>query len=225
MKLVATGMHRMNLSYFQMRAAAQFARRAGEIEQRHTGDEWGPSYDEITLHVLSSITMAASSLEAFINETFLNANTYFPKHEKALKAKWPKYEQKKVLDKFQLAMRLRTKQRMDSGVTVYQNTETLLLMRNAVVHFKPEWSHEKKIQKKIEKRIHRKFSLSLFAHGDSVFPDQCMSYGCARWSVETALAFADAFCTQSGIENRYRLFSKYLDVSIPSESKLGRNLD
>lgn len=214
MKIVATGRHRMNLSYFQMRAASQFARKAGEIERRHTGDEWGSSYDEITLHVLSAFVMAASSLEAFINETFLNANTYFPKHEKALKAKWPKYEQKKVLDKFQLAMRLRAGQRMNSGTAVYQNADTLISMRNAVVHFKPEWSHEKRIQKKIEQRIHKKFPLSSFAQGDSVFPDQCMSYGCARWCVETALAFVDAFCTQSGIENRYLQFSKYLDVTV-----------
>jgi hypothetical protein len=158
--------------------------------------------------------MAASSLEAFINEAFLNAKTYFPNHEKALKAKWPKYEQKKVLDKFQLAMRLRTKKRIDSGDTIYKNAETLILMRNAVVHFKPEWSHEKKIQKKIEQRIPKKLPLSPFAHGDSVFPDQCMSYGCARWCVETALAFVDAFCTQSGIENRYLQFSKYLKTKI-----------
>ena len=128
MKVVATGMHRMNLSYFQMRAAAQFARKAGEIEQRHTGDEWGPSYDEITLHVISAIVMAASSLEAFINEVFLNANIYLPSHEKAVKARWPKYEQKKVLEKFQLAMRLRAKKRLDTGVTIYQNADTLILM-------------------------------------------------------------------------------------------------
>jgi hypothetical protein len=214
MKVVATGMHRMNLSYFQMRAAAQFARKAGEVEQRHTGDDWGPSYDEITLHVISAIVMAASSLEAFINEVFLNPDMHLPQHQKALKTRWPKYEQKKVLDKFQLAMRLRTKKRMDSGVPIYQNADTLILMRNAVVHFKPEWSHEKKIQKKIEQRIHKKFSLSPFAHGDSVFPDQCMSYGCARWCVETALAFVEAFCTQSGIENRFLQFAKYLDVSL-----------
>src|SRR5262249_26338419 len=150
--------------------------------------------------------------EAFINEVFLNANIYLPSHEKAVKARWPKYEQKKVLEKFQLAMRLRARTRMDSGATTYQNTDTLILMRNAVVHFKPEWSHKKKIQKKIEQRIRKKFPLSPFAHGDSVFPDQCMCYGCARWCVETALAFVDAFCTQSGIENRYIQFYKYLDL-------------
>jgi hypothetical protein len=55
MKVLATGKHRMNLSGIQMMAAAQFARKAGEIEQRHTGDEWGPSYDEITMYLISAI--------------------------------------------------------------------------------------------------------------------------------------------------------------------------
>ena len=206
----------------QMRAAAQFARQAGEIEQQHTGDVGDP-LDEITLHVISAIVMAASSLEAFINEVFLNANIYLPQYDKVLKARWPKYEQKKVLDKFQLAMRLRTKKRMDSGVSIYQNADTLILMRNAVVHFKPEWSHEKRIQKRIEQCIQKKFALSPFAHGDSVFPDQCMSYGCARWCVETALAFVDAFCTQSGIENRYLIFSKYLRCFNSSYSRPYQN--
>jgi hypothetical protein len=138
MTVKATGVHRMNLACFEMRAAAQFARASGEIEQRHAGDDWGPSYDDITLHVISTIVMAASSLEAFINETFLNATTYFPNHQKALKARWPKYERRTVLDKFQLAMLLRTKKRMDSGSIIYQNADTLMLMRNAIVHFKPE---------------------------------------------------------------------------------------
>jgi len=215
MKVVATGMHRMNLSYFQMRAAAQFAQKAGEIEQGHTGDNWGPSYDEITVHVISSIVMAVSSLEAFINEVFLNANIYLPSHQKAIKKRWTRWEQKKVLEKFQLAMRLQAKARMDSGLAIYQNVDTLILMRNAVVHFKPEWSYEKKIQKKVEQRIDKKFPLCPFAHGDSIFPDRCMSYGCARWCVKTALDFVGEFCIQSGIENRYLQFSKLLDTSIP----------
>jgi hypothetical protein len=212
MKVKATGKCRMNMSCFQIRAATQFARKAGEIEQRHTGDEWGPSYDEITVHVVSAIIMAASSLEAFINEVFLDANIYLPSHEKAIKARWPRYEQKGVLEKFQLATRFRVKTKMDPGSQSFHHVSTLVMMRNALVHFKPEWSDEKRIQKKIEKRIHKQFPLSPFIQGDSVFPDKCMSYGCAKWCVDSALAFVHAFRAKSGIDKSYLIEPRYSNI-------------
>ena len=202
--------HRKNISYFEMRAAAQFARKAGEI-----GPESGPSYDDITVQFVSAIVMAASSLEAFINDVFLYVHMSILLQDAVIKALWPLIEKEGILEKYLLAVKLSEQQALGKGTAGYQNADTLIAMRNALVHFKPEWDDEKNIHKKIELRINRKFPLSRIAHGDCVFPDQCMSYGCARWCVASALTSVDAFCTRTGIENRYLIGGAHLDVSVP----------
>jgi hypothetical protein len=79
----------MNFSLFHMMAAAKFARESGRIEKAHEGQALGPFYDEITLHVASTIIMAASSLDSFINEVFLNADLYLKSAELEIKNNWP----------------------------------------------------------------------------------------------------------------------------------------
>ena len=89
--------------------------------------------------------------------------------------------------------------------------ETLL------VHFKPEWSEKKDVQKIIENRIRSKFPRSPFMQGDSDFPEKCICYGCAKWCVESTLTFAKFFCTESGIENKFLKHLNRFDVAIPSK--------
>jgi demethoxyubiquinone hydroxylase (CLK1/Coq7/Cat5 family) len=121
---------------------------------------------------------------------------------------WELIDERPILEKFQLATVLKKKPRMNKGTPIYQNAVTLIHMRNALIHFKPEWPEEKDVHKKIERQIESKFPLSPFFQGNSIFPEKCMSHGCAEWSVQVALAFVEAFTTETGIENRYR---KHLD--------------
>src|SRR4051794_19649554 len=60
-------------------------------------------------------------------------------------------------------------------------------IRNAVVHFKPEWSHEIDKHGDITAAIvSRDLPLSPFAcDRKSAFPRGCMSAGCADWAVST----------------------------------------
>jgi hypothetical protein len=203
------GKVRMNFSLHHMMAASRFAAKAGEIEDQHRGKPYGPFFDEIVVHVSSTIIMAAASLECFINEVFLMPDIYFSELDKGFREEmWELIEARRPLEKFQLATVLKKKPRMDKGGAVYQNADTLIRMRNALLHFKPEWSDEKDVHKTIEQRIRSKFPLSPFYQGDNTFPEKCMSYGCAEWSVKVALAFVEAFSTETGIENRYL---KHLD--------------
>jgi nucleoside diphosphate kinase len=68
---------RMNFSLYHMMAADRFAAKAGEIERQYQGQPYGPFFDEIVVHVSSSIIMAVASLESFINAVFLMAEIYF----------------------------------------------------------------------------------------------------------------------------------------------------
>jgi hypothetical protein len=218
MAFKGTARSRMNFSLFHMMAAARFARQSGEIEIQHQGEPLGPFYDDISVLVASTIIMASTSLEAFINEVFLNADMYLPSSEAEIKANWPAIEKTEALEKFRTAMEMAGADKMKKGTRVYQNVSALIAMRNALVHFKPEWNDENKGHRKIAKQIYNKFPLSPFWQGDKTFPEKCMSYGCAKWCVESALKFVELFCSETSIENRYLNFMDRLNVSLPTEN-------
>ena len=153
--------------------------------------------------------MAALSIEAFINEVFLMADLYFSEPDK-VRALWVDLEREPTLEKFQVALGLKDKERMDKGAAIYQNADTLIKLRDALTHFKPEWSDEKIVHKQIEARIKSKFPLSPFFLSDSIFPEKCMTYGCAEWCISAAFEFVNSFCEKSSIENRYLRHTHHL---------------
>jgi hypothetical protein len=203
---------RMNLSAHHMMAAAQFARESGKIEKEHEGQPLGQFYEDITIRVVSTIIMSACSLEAFINEIFLDANIHLVSAVAEIENNWPTIEKTEILEKFRTAMEMAGTKKMNKGIPVYQNAHLLIDMRNALVHFKPEWSHEKKGHFRIENKIHNQFPLSPFWQGVKAFPEKCMSYGCAKWCVGSAMEFAETFCQETGIVNKYLHFKNRIIV-------------
>jgi len=145
------------------------------------------------------------ALEADVNEIFIDANINLGEHDKELMDEiWNLIEPKAILDKYEMALFLKKKERFDKGDSIYQDTATLIKLRNALVHFKPEWSDEKKEHKKIEDRLRGKFPLSPFLPAEAeFFPKKCMSHGCAQWSVQTALTFRSYFSLKAGLTDRF----------------------
>ena len=45
-------------------------------------------------------------------------------------------------DKYRLALVIRANKRLDRGATPARNADALIKLRNAVVHFRPEWFEE-----------------------------------------------------------------------------------
>ena len=69
---------------------------------------------------------------------------------------------------------LRTNHGLNKGEAAFDNVAALIKLRNALVHFKPEWSDEKREHLKIEKRLKGKFQLSPFlSPNDEFFPKRC----------------------------------------------------
>ncbi len=204
----ATGRTRMNLAVHHMMGAALFAKHAGEIEANHRGEQLGEFFSEITWNVSATIFLSVAAIEGHINEIFLEANVYFSEHDDQEIAKlWERIERYEILYKYQEALQLNNKAKMPKSDTIYQNMDSLIKARNALVHFQPQWHDEEKSHRKIQERLKGKFEPSPFMDsGASFFPNKCMSHSFASWAVHTAMKFADEFSEKSGIMNKFIKF-------------------
>ena len=186
-------------------AAAYFSRKSKELEAVNAGNPLGDFYEEIIWNVSSAILFSVTALEADANEIFIDGHINLKEYDKALLREiWNLIERKAILDKYEMALFLKKKERFDKCNSVYRDAANLIKLRNALVHFKPEWSDEKEEHKKIENRLRGKFQLSPFLPAEAeFFPKKCMSHGCAEWSVKTALAFRTFFSRQAGLSDRF----------------------
>ena len=196
---------RTNLAVQHIFAAANFARNAGELEAANAGQSFSGFFEEILWNVSASVFFAVAALEADVNEIFIDADLNFREHEKYITDEiWRLIEQKSILEKYEMVLTLKKKANFVKGVAFYQNADSLIKLRNALVHFKPEWSDEKMEHLKIENRLNGKFPLSPFLPSSAeFFPKKCMSFGCADWAVKTALSFRGAFSILSELPNRF----------------------
>jgi hypothetical protein len=157
-------------------------------------------------NVSAAILFSVASLEANINETFIDSDIHFAGHNQAMiKAMWTAIEDREtVLKKYEIALIANTGAEFDKGASDYQDVASLIKLRNALVHAKPEWYDQQKEYRKLEDRLKGKFIESPFLPASAqFFPQRCMSHGCAKWAVLSSLAFIDGFSTQAGLMNRY----------------------
>ena len=81
------------------------------------------------------------------------------------------------------------------------NSRALGKIRNALIHYRPEWDNEQKEHKKLKERLSGRFALN--KHGAGLwFPHQCLGAGCAAWATNQAESFMTDFCQRLGIPNR-----------------------
>jgi hypothetical protein len=210
MKIGGQGKSRTNFAVQHIFAAANFSRRADELEHINAGKPFGAFFEEIVWNVSAAILFAVAALEADANEVFMDAEMNLKEQDNDLIQRiWQLMEQKGILDKYEMALFLKNKKRLDKGEVVWRDTANLIKLRNALVHFKPEWADAKTEHKKIENRLNGRFRLSPFLSPESeFFPKRCMSHGCAEWAVKTALAFRTFFSQEADLPDR---FAPYLD--------------
>ena len=194
--------------------AANFTRKIKEIETEHEGEPFGDFFDDISSYTLSTILNSSTALEGYINEIFVDRATYFPEYNQQLMDDvWSITERGKILEKYGFALSLKDKGRFKKGTSFYQDAEDLIKLRNTLVHFKPEWSHEQGEHKKLMKRLKNKFELSpFFQNAESAFPNSIMGYSCAKWSVTTTLNFIEEFSVLADIPNKMKKFQNRLSL-------------
>ncbi len=192
-------------------AAKHFA-EAGESLEKSIRQ---PQHADRTKHrayVTGAVLSAVAALEASINELYLEAND---QNKMALAGlsdpiianlatEWSNVEPYELLDKYQAALKTAGNPEFDRGSLPFQDVDSLVYLRNALVHYKPEWDNEAKVHAKLRSRLHSRFPLNPFAASSSLwFPHQCLGAGCARWAVESIEQFMADFCLRMGIPRRF----------------------
>lgn len=147
---------RQNAAVQHMLAAARFARMTGDVEAAHTGEPFGEFFEDLMHYATASILFSAASLEAYINELFVDADTTFPEHRlrvinEVWALAWERIERQTVLAKYAQALQLKKRpifweraQKGSDAVRIYNAVATLIEVRDAFLHFKPQWHDERK---------------------------------------------------------------------------------
>jgi len=210
MVMAASASVRTNLSLQHLLGAARFARQAYQVEQENAGQPFGAFFEELVHLVIAAVTLSVASLEAAANELYADGPQHFPAYSKeVLDAVWDLAEKSPFMGKYDLALTLRAAPSLDKGQPVYQNIDALVHLRNALVHFKPEWDDAQVKHKKLSARLQGKFQRSPFIHtNEPLFPKACMSHGCAEWAVKSVVGFLADF------QGRLKMKAK-IDASNP----------
>ena len=194
-------------------AAHYFAVRSQELEK--IALDKTPDKDLVSSHrsyVTGAIISTVAGLEASINELYLeacdnNRNTLRGLTNQAINMLaewWEEIERISILLKYQTALMLVGAERFDKGEQPYQDVASLVLLRNALVHYKPEWDSELKVHENLRNRLESRFHPNSLAEETSLwFPHQCLGSACAMWAVDASERFLTAFCGKMGIPNRW----------------------
>jgi hypothetical protein len=196
-------------SYFSIPylcGAARYAREAFSLEAKSA-----LSNEDALVHrayVVSAITSSATALEAMINEAFADAAesegscvAALPSDARAkLATLWsiPRTSRYAILDKFDVAHLLVTGRGLDRSHHRWRNASWVVRLRNDFVHFEPSWQEHggtaDEDMGKIERALGGLFPENpLTAAANPFYPDRLLGYGCAAWSISSALEFADNF--------------------------------
>ena len=156
--------------------------------------------------------MSVAALESKINELYLFAVDRDPNTFKevedwiidTLQELWLTIEEKPILTKYQLALTVCKKEKFNKGLNPYQDAQRLISLRNALVHYRPEWDTDLKKHKKLESQLNKCFPVSPFAHdNDAFFPKKCIGHGCSSWAVKTTENFIAEFYKRLGTHGAF----------------------
>ncbi len=98
-----------------------------------------------------------------------------------------------------MALTVRKNKKLDFSHTKVQNIDALIKLRNAVIHFRPEWSDQQDKHNKLSKQLKNKFQQSPFLSDEPIFPLAWASASFASWALCSTVAFLEYFYTEADI--------------------------
>jgi hypothetical protein len=205
---------RAYFSTYHLWAAQHFADECQVIEETHSGD---PKFD-IRHRALAMATVIESGafLESVINELFKDCADGHASYTSslsnsaflALKSQWNDWHAsrritKPTLDKFDAAISCCGVSPFSRGTAPYQDADLVLSLRNALVHFTPQWAAADEPNKFDNLKSKFKPNALMEGSGNAYFPDKCLGAGSSRWAIEVVENFAGDFFSRIGVTPNY----------------------
>ena len=214
MHLSGTLSLKTNLSYGHILGAAILAGNCKGFERDYAWPATDPILAAHGSYAIGAVILAACSLESWANEYHHDIRDRNRAsigkaidHVDKIQALWDTVERLPLLRKYQWFLQITDCETFDEGSPAFQAVGDLMELRDALVHYKPEWTHELKNNRRLENRLRAKFPLNALSKPDQLFiPYRCLGHGSGKWAVESVMAFASAFCERIGRKN---LFVEY----------------
>ncbi|MEV6942989.1 hypothetical protein AB0N07_13510 [Streptomyces sp. NPDC051172] len=127
----------------------------------------------------------------------------------ALMKAWGDRRGPSTLDRVQLVLHLLRRQPFDTGKGPFQNAPQVVKLRNALVHYSPEWqigvgASEDEAVKGIARQLEGKFPGNpFFPKGNPFFPDRCLGHGCTEWAWNIVFDLMGEFFKRVGVTPVY----------------------
>ena len=126
--VAATATLRTNLSIPHFLGAARFSKQVAEIELANEGKPFGAFFEEILWFASACVLSCVAGLEAYANELFVDRSEHFPDLRAEIADKlWELFEQKPLLEKFDMALLLKQKPLLQRGVSPTQDVVALIV--------------------------------------------------------------------------------------------------
>lgn len=202
-----TARARTNLALHHLFAACRFAAQVERVEQENAGKPFGEFWEEILHYSLGVATLSVAALESYANEHLadgaLSSTSLSPTASESIGAL---IDREAILSKFDLILQLRTGRSLDLGSSVVQCADLLIKVRNAVVHFKPEWHDEAGAHSKLSARLDGRFTRSPYFPGEGLFPRAWATRSFASWALQSTAAFLEHFEQASELDSKLAPF-------------------
>lgn len=191
---------RSYLSFQHLRSAVHFAQLALKVER-----EEGRQYPDHLAYATASVFCTVAFLEATINEVYRDAHEGILPDFVSAASLAKMYDfgvNMSTLQKYQIALMLAGQESFNPGENPYQDIDTVIRLRNALIHFEPENIQvhpEPGSPHRLESRLRGKFSPNPFhQHDTAVFPHRYFSGDGARWAILSSVRFVEEFGNRIG---------------------------
>lgn len=185
------------MTYPHLAGAARMAGRIKEIEATLEPDK---GYGEQLQCGLIVATSAVASLEAYANDLLFEGRALAGANDAMASFLAKQFDRLSILSKFELVLAAANK-KLGKGTPPIQNVSDLIELRNAVVHFNPEWVYQTGPHSKLSARLQNKFArVKRFGPEQPLFPLAWPSYSFASWAITAAVNFVDVIHAESGLD-------------------------
>ena len=204
---------RTNLALHHLFAACRFSARVGQVETENAGLPLGSFWDEILQNSLGVAALAVAALESYANEMYFEGSVLMPGlNQTAAFELADVIDSEGILRKYAIALAISSGRRLNMGIAPTQNAEALIKLRNAVVHFRPEWSDDHDKHEKLSRLLQHKFSPSSLFPNEPIFPRAWASHSFTVWAVRSAVEFIDHFHAEAGLPSVIEPFRAQLSA-------------
>lgn len=214
---------RYNMTIQYLMAMKLLVTHGYQIEQFHLGQPIGDFFTDIRSYISTTIILAGSMLEANIYERFVdvkdNILVISDFNLSTLNNDWEKIKKRSaILGKYHEFAAL-SRKKLDKNDVKYKEIEILVKIRNALVHYVPQWDYEKTPMEEVEKcisQISSNIDYSPFIPSTGpYFPNRCMSASFGQWAINVSLDFIKYFEDSIPIANKCEPLRNELQIVHP----------